>query len=143
MNDYLEMSDFTDAIKLMDTYRYENNSDVEDVDYIDFDENIEISLEEEIFDEKIDPEDIIIIDIEEQVAENSFQLKGLPLVIFNDENYIRHVVTDPGTTFFEITNQKSVKGVTCKRIHCLGSCKKKSFYLLHEQNCFKRTTTTG
>ena len=50
MNDYLEMSDFTDAIKLMDTYRYENNSDVEDVDYIDFDENIEISLEEEIFD---------------------------------------------------------------------------------------------
>ena len=103
MNDYLEMADVTDAIKIMDTYRNDNNSDVEDLDYIDFDENIEISLEEEIFDEKIDPEDIIIIDIEEQVAENSFQLKGLPLVIFNDENYIRHVVTDPGTTFFEIT----------------------------------------
>ena len=124
----------------MDTHRNDNNSDVDDVDYIGFDENIEISLEVEIFDEKTDPEDIIIVDIEEQIAENSFRLKGLPLVIFNDENDIRHVVTDPGATSFEITNQKSVKGVTCICIHCLKSCK---FYLLHEQNCFKRTTTTG
>ena len=66
MNDYLEMADVTDAIKIMDTYRNDNNSDVEDLDYIDFDENIEISLEEEIFDEKSDPEDLIIVDIEEQ-----------------------------------------------------------------------------
>ena len=142
MNDYLEMADVTDAIKIMDTYRNDNNSDVEDLDYIDFDENIEISLEEEIFDEKSDPEDLIIVDIEEQIAENSVQLKRLPRVIFKDENEIRHVVTLPGATPFEITNQKSVEGVTYKCIHCLKSYKKKSFYLLHEENCFKRTTTT-
>ena len=65
------MADVTDAIKIMDTPRNDNNSDAEDLDYIDFDENIEMSLEEEIFDERSDPEDITIVDIEEQVAENS------------------------------------------------------------------------
>ena len=45
MNDYLKMADVTDAVKIMDTLRNDNNSDVEDLDYIDFDENIEISLE--------------------------------------------------------------------------------------------------
>ena len=109
MNDYLEMADVTDTIKIMDTYRNNNNSDVEDLDYIDLDENIEISLKEEIFDEKSDPEDLIIVDIEEQIAENSVQLKRLPRVIFKDENDIHHVVTLPGATPFEITNKKSTK----------------------------------
>ena len=45
MNDYLKMADVTDAVKIMDTLRNDNNSDVEDLDYVDFDENIEISLE--------------------------------------------------------------------------------------------------
>ena len=50
--------------QIMDTHRNDSNSDVEDLDLINFDENIEISLEEEIFDEKSDPEDITIVDIE-------------------------------------------------------------------------------
>ena len=50
--------------QIMDTHRNDSNSDVEDLDFINFDENIEISLEEEIFDEKSDPEDITIVDIE-------------------------------------------------------------------------------
>ena len=50
--------------QIMDTHRNDSNSDVEDLDFINFDENIEISFEEEIFDEKSDPEDITIIDIE-------------------------------------------------------------------------------
>ena len=137
------MADVTDAVKIMDTLTNDNNSDIEDLDYIDFNENIEISLEEEIFDEGSEPEDITIVDIEEQVAENSVQLERLPRVVFKDENDIRHVVIDPGASSFEIINQKSVEGVTYKCIHCLKSYKKKSFYLLHEQNCFKRTTTTG
>ena len=136
LNDYLKMADVTDAIKIMDTPRNDNNSDAVDLDYIDFDENIEISLEEEIFDERSDPEDITIVDIEEQVAENSVQLERLPRVVFKDENDIRHVLTDPGASSFEITNQKSVEGVTYKYIHCLKSYKKKL-------NCFKRITTTG
>ena len=45
MNDYLKMADVTDAVKIMDTLRNDNNSDVEDLDYIDFDKNIEISFE--------------------------------------------------------------------------------------------------
>ena len=49
MDDYLKMADVTDAIKIMDTLRSDNNSYLEDLDDIDFDENIEISLEEEIF----------------------------------------------------------------------------------------------
>ena len=49
MGDYLKMADVTDAIKIMDTLRSDNNSYLEDLDDIDFDENIEISLEEEIF----------------------------------------------------------------------------------------------
>ena len=65
MHDYLKMADVTDASKIMDTHRNDNSSGVEDLDFIDFDENIEISLEEEIFDEKSDPEDVTIIDIEE------------------------------------------------------------------------------
>ena len=48
------MVDVTDAIKIMDTHRNDNNSDVDDLDFIDVDENIEISLEEEIFGEKSD-----------------------------------------------------------------------------------------
>ena len=79
--------------------------------FIDFNENIEISLEEEIFDEKSDHEDITIIDIEEQVVEKSVQLERLSRVIFKDENYIRHVVTDPGPSSTEISNQKFVEGV--------------------------------
>ena len=55
------MADVTDAIKIMDTHRNDNSSDTEDLDFIEFDENIETSLEEEIFDEKSDPEDITII----------------------------------------------------------------------------------
>ena len=78
MNDYLKMADVTEAIIIMDTLRKDNNSDLEDLDYIDFDDNIEISLEEEIFDEGSDPEDITIVNIEEQVAENSVQLERLP-----------------------------------------------------------------
>ena len=54
MHDYLKMVDVTDAIKIMDTHRNDNNSDVDDLDFIDVDENIEISLEEEIFGEKSD-----------------------------------------------------------------------------------------
>ena len=50
--------------QIMDTHRNDSNSDVEDLDFINSDENIEISLEEEIFDEKSDPEDITIVDIE-------------------------------------------------------------------------------
>ena len=49
MDDYLKMADVTDAIKIMDTLRSDNNSYLEDLDDTDFDENIEISLEEEIF----------------------------------------------------------------------------------------------
>lgn len=41
---------------------------------INFDENIEIRLEEQIFD----------IDIEEQVVENSVQLERVPRVTFKD-----------------------------------------------------------
>ena len=89
-------------------------------------------MEEKIFDQKSDPEDITIVDIEEQVAESSVQLERLPQFIFNDENDIRHSVTDPGASSIEISNQKSVEGVTCKCIHCLKSYKKKSFYLLHD-----------
>ena len=47
------MADVTDAIKIIDTHRNDNSSDLEDLDFIEFDENIEISLEEEIFDEKV------------------------------------------------------------------------------------------
>ena len=43
------MADVTDAIKIMDTLRSDNNSYLEDLDDMDFDENIEISLDEEIF----------------------------------------------------------------------------------------------
>ena len=143
MNDYLKMADVTDAIKITDTLRNDNNSDVEDLDYIDFDENIEISLDEEIFDKRSDLEDITIVGIEEHLAENSVQLERLPRVVFKEENDIRRVAADPGASFYEITNQKSVEGVTYKCIHRLKSYKKKPFYLLHEQNCFKRTTTTG
>ena len=57
----------------MDTHRNDNNSDVEDLDFIDFDENIKIRLEEEVFNEKSDTEDITIVDMAEQVAENSVQ----------------------------------------------------------------------
>ena len=53
MRDYLKMADVTDAIKIIDTHRNDNSSDLEDLDFIEFDENIEISLEEEIFDEKV------------------------------------------------------------------------------------------
>ena len=141
MHDYLKMADVTDASKIMDTHRNDNSSGAEDLDFIDFDENIEISLEEEIFDEKSDPEDITIIDIEEQVVEKSVQLERLPRVIFKDENDIRHVVTDPGPSSIEISNQKLLEGVIYKCIHCLKLYKKKSFYLFHEQNCFKRITT--
>ena len=49
MDDYLKMADVTDAIKIMDTLRSDNNSYLEDLDDMDFDENIEISLDEEIF----------------------------------------------------------------------------------------------
>ena len=62
-------------------------------------------------DEKSDPEDITIIDIEEQVVEKSVQLERLSRVIFKDENYIRHAVTDPGPSSIEISNQKFVEGV--------------------------------
>ena len=86
------MANVTYTIKIMDTHRNGNNSDVEDLYFIDFDENIEVSLEEEIFDEKSDPEDITIVDIEEQVVENSVQLERLPRVIFKDGNDIRHVL---------------------------------------------------
>ena len=103
----------------MDTHRNDSNSDVEDLDFIDFDENIEISLEEEIFDEKSDPEDITIVDIEEQVVENSVQLERLTRVIFKDENDIHHVATDPGTCVIEIRNQKFVEEVIYKCIHSL------------------------
>ena len=77
MNDYLKMADVTDASKIMDTPRNDNNSDAEDLDYIDFDENIEISLAEEIFDERSDPEDIAIVDIEEQVAEEQCSIRKI------------------------------------------------------------------
>ena len=60
----------TDTIKIMDTHRNDNNGDLEDLDFIDFDENIEISLEQAIFDEKGDTEDIKVVDTEEQVVEN-------------------------------------------------------------------------
>ena len=140
MHDYLKMAHVTNATKIIDTHRNDNSSDVEDLDFIDLHENIEISLEEEIFDEKSDPEDITIIDIEEQVVEKSVQLERLLRVIFNNENDIRHVVTDPDASSIEISNQKSVEGVIYKCIHCLKSYKKKSFYLLQEQNCFKRIT---
>ena len=105
------MADVTDAIRIMDTHKIGNSSDVEDLDFKDFNENIEISLEKEIFDEKSDPEDVSIIDIEEQVVEKSVQLERLPRIIFKDENHIRHVVTDPGPTSTEISNQKFVEGV--------------------------------
>ena len=141
MHDYLKMADVSDASKIMDTHRNDNSSGVEDLDFIDFDENIETSLEEEIFDEKSDPENITIIDIEEQVVQKSVQLERLPRVIFKDENDIRHVVTDPGPSSIEISNQKLLEGVIYKCIHCLKLDKKKSFYLLHEQNCFKGITT--
>ena len=49
MDDYLKMADVTDAIKIMDTLRSDNNSYLEDLHDMDFDENIEISLDEEIF----------------------------------------------------------------------------------------------
>ena len=49
MDDYLKMADVTDAIKIMDTLRSDNNSYLENLDDMDFDENIEISLDEEIF----------------------------------------------------------------------------------------------
>ena len=65
------MADVTYAMKIMDTLRNDNNSDLEDLDYVDFYENIEISLEEEIFDIRSDPENITIVDVEEQVTENS------------------------------------------------------------------------
>ena len=84
MNDYLKMADVTDAIKITDTLRNDNNSDVEDLDYIDFDENIEISLDEEIFDKRSDLEDITIVGIEEHLAENSVQLERLPRVVFKE-----------------------------------------------------------
>ena len=84
-------------------------------------------MEEEIFDQKSDPEDITIVDIEEQVVESSVQLERLPRVIFKDENDTRYVVTDPGASSVEISNQKSVEGGTYKCIHCLKSYKKKSF----------------
>ena len=64
------MADVADTIKTIDTPRNDNNSDIGDLDCIDFDENIEISLEEEIFNEKSDPEDITTVDIEGQVAEH-------------------------------------------------------------------------
>ena len=134
------MADVTDAIKVMDTHRNDNTSDVEDLDFIDFDENIEISLEE-ILDEKSDPEDMPIIDIEEHVVEKSVELERLPRITFKDENDIRHFVIVPGPSSIEISNQKFVEGVIYKCIHCLKLYKKKSFYLLHEQNCFKRITT--
>ena len=89
-------------------------------------------MEEKIFDQKSDPEDITIVDIEEQVVESSVQLERLPQVIFKDENDIRHSVTDPGASSIETSNQKSVEGVIYKCIDCLKSYKKKSFYLLHE-----------
>ena len=38
------------------------------LDFIDFNENIEISLEEEELDDKSDPEDITVVDIGEQVG---------------------------------------------------------------------------
>ena len=84
-------------------------------------------MEEEIFGQKSDPEDITIVDIEEQVVESSVQLERLPRVIFKDENDIRHVVKDPGASSVEISNQKFVEGVTYKCIHYLKSYKKKSF----------------
>ena len=62
----------------MNTHSNDNNSDVEDLDFIDFDEDIEPRLEEETFDEKSDIEDIVIVNIEEQVVENSVQLQRLP-----------------------------------------------------------------
>ena len=43
------MADVTDAIKIIDTLRSDDNSDLEELDDINFDENIEISLDEEIF----------------------------------------------------------------------------------------------
>ena len=49
MDDYLKMADVTDAIKIIDTLRSDDNSDLEELDDINFDENIEISLDEEIF----------------------------------------------------------------------------------------------
>ena len=83
-------------------------------------------------DEKIVPEDITIVNIEEHVVENSVELERLPGVIFKNENDICHVVTDPGASSFEISNQKSVEEMIYKCIHCLKSYKKKSFYLFHE-----------
>ena len=64
------MADVADTIKTIDTRRNDNNSDIEDLNCIDFDENIEISLEEEIVNEKSDPEDITTVDIEGQVVEH-------------------------------------------------------------------------
>ena len=61
MHDYLKTADVTDAIKIMDSYRDGNNSDAYDLHFIDFDENIEVRLDEEMFDEKSDTEDIIIV----------------------------------------------------------------------------------
>ena len=49
MDDYLKMADVTDAIKIIDTLRSDDNNDLEELDDINFDENIEISLDEEIF----------------------------------------------------------------------------------------------
>ena len=62
----------------MDAHSNDNNSDLEDLDFIDFDEDIELRLEEETFDEKSDTEDIVIVNIEEKVVENSVQLQRLP-----------------------------------------------------------------
>lgn len=122
----------------MDAHSNDNNSDVEDLDFIDFDEDIELRLEEETFDEKSDTEDIVIVNIEEQVVENSVQLQRLPSVIFKDENGRRHVAEDSGPSSIEQGSQKSVEGVIYECRRCSKFYRKKSFCLLHKQNRFKR-----
>ena len=122
----------------MNTHSSDNNSDVEDLDFIDFDEDIEPKLEEETFDEKSDIEDIVIVNIEEQVVENSVQLQRLPWVIFKDGNGRRHVAEDSCPSSVEQERQKSVEGVIYECLRCSKFYRKKLFCLLHEQNFFKR-----
>ena len=54
----------------MNTLKNCNISDVEDLDFLDFLKNSEISFEEDIFGKKSDTENFMIVDIEEQVVEN-------------------------------------------------------------------------
>ena len=121
----------------------EENTELPDLNNIDFDENIPISNDIDIFEEDTDEFEIKIDTLSDDLVENfddnsNTLLTSFPMVVFKDENEISHVVVESPVDLEVVKSTFSDDGQSKMEFIC-SICgkiyKKKSFFVLHEQNC--------